>query len=187
MKVDSKHIANLFVEIKSLLDGIDQVFREGEYVEEGISSIAENIKTMLSAFTIDNMTPVTAETKKEHYFIQAQERLMDKRDAGVGLTPEENVLFFQARFYITLKKQAAKQELPINCHQADLETYLENEVICNTPYESYFNTDFNHTMYQTIKLVAREIMAHRKKHPQITMAFDKPSDQQKSKNLIDII
>lgn len=187
MKVDSRLIVQLFEEVKYLLDGIDQIFREGEYVEEGINSIAENVKTMFSAFTIDHMTPATLSRKKEHSFLYDQVKLVDKTEAGLGLTPEENITLFKARFYLTLKKQIAKQDLPINCHQGEIENFIENEVVPNTTYESYFFTDFQSTMYNVIKLISREIVEHRKKHPQISMSFDNPTDKPKSKNLIDIL
>lgn len=185
MNVDSKHIVECFDEIKCLLIGITEIIQEGDDgFEQAIISQTEDIKKVINAFTIDKMTPVVKQTKQEHYFLSTHLKLHDKSQNGSGLTPKENLLLFKARFYLFLKRELPKHELPINLSLYELGNHIAYAIIPNTTYNSFFNTDFDETMLRTIDLVATEIIEHRRKYPQIEIDLNPTV---KNNSLIDII
>src|SRR3569833_282099 len=125
MKVDAKLVRECFNEVKALLIGVDEVFRDGYYVEEGISSIADNIKTVLNSFAIDHMTPVQKEAKREHYFLSRYDELRDRVEMNLGLDEHENTLLYNAKIYLFLKRAIRDQEIPSGVNQAGLVNWIE--------------------------------------------------------------
>jgi hypothetical protein len=186
MKVDSKHIVELFTEIKCLLDSIADIIQMGDDgMEDYILSTAKDIRTVINVFSIDHMTPII-KPDKEPAFLKRHVELNDKsQQPGVGLEPYENVLLFKARFYLFLRRELLKIDLQA-FQNHNLHNDIFNEVVFDSRYYSYFSTDFERPGYAVIELVANEIIEHRRKHPQLAMSFDKPL-QEVSKALINKI
>jgi hypothetical protein len=183
MKVDSKNIMELFTEIKCLLEGIPELIQMGDDgFENSIINTTEDIKKVINVFTIEFMTPVTKEVSKEPDFLKSHLILHEKSQEG-GMTPYENVQLFKARFYLFLKRELAKIDLqPVK--NLELHNFIMNDVVVGSKYYSYFSTDFDRPAYAIISLVADEIIAQRKKYPQMAMKFDVPSTASSAK-LID--
>lgn len=188
MKVDTKHIVAMFDEIKALLGGIEETFREGESVEETVLMIADNVKSVIMAFSNQHMTQQQPTAfKKEHAFLKRYDILHDKSNMPhVGLTPDENIEFFKGKFYIYLKRDLKKVELPANLNKQELILYIEDNVVINGPM-SYAITspELDRYAYNILDIVVSEILEHRRKYPQIELKLDKPTKA--SKALIDIL
>lgn len=185
MKVDTKHVIEMFDEIKALLGGIEETFREGENVEDTIYSIADNVKAVMMAFSNQFMIPQKPETfKKEHSFLKKYDVLNSKD--GKGLTPEENIEFFKAKFYLYLKRQLQTVELPVNVNKFQLITFIEDNVVINGPMKyAITSPELDRYAYTILDIITTEIFEYRRKYPQIELQLDKPI--RTGKALIDII
>jgi hypothetical protein len=193
MKVDSKHIAELFTEIKSLLSGVEESVRTGDDgIEDYVISTAEDIKKMVNVFTIDYMTPRTKEPSmpNKYEFQRTAERLLSRQDfqiGGSGHTPSENSALFKNQFYSFLKRELIKHDFTLISEEYKISEYLEVTVLANTKYEEYFFTDFSEDMYRVILLVAKEIVEFKRKNPQLEMFPDKTQPAKASSKLIDLL
>jgi hypothetical protein len=186
MKVDSKNLVEVFNEVKYLLDGMADAIRMGDDgFENDILSLGQDIKTVINVFTIEHMTPVT-KPDKEPQFLKRHVELHDKANEGAGMTPDENIQLFKARFYLFIKKALQDIDLQL-ISNLDLHNAIMDKVVIDSRYYSYFNTDFDRAAYNVLDLIADEIRQHRKRHPQLSMNFEKPTEATKSKKLVDLI
>lgn len=189
MKVDSKNIAQAFVEIKALLAGIDDIFRDGEYVEECINSIGKDITSIINVFTIEHMTPKAAAVDKRPTFIKRYDELIDKAEMGIngpGLTPTENGEIFMARFYLFLKRELPKHEIPFKGKPGEIEDFIYYNIVLGTTYEGYFISEFDRQANTVLRIVEKEILEHRRRFPQMQLDLE-IKNPIKSNNLIDIL
>lgn len=188
MKVDTKHIVAMLDEIKALLGGIEETFREGENVEQTIFLIADNVKSVMMSFSNQHMTHTQpAQSKKEHPFLRRYDVLHKKSNlVHVGLTPDENIEFFKAKFYLFLKRELQKVELPVNLNRQQLIVYIEDNVVMGGPMSyAITSTEMDRYAYHILDIIVLEILEYRRKYPQIELILDNP--KKASKALIDII
>lgn len=188
MKLDAKHLFSLFGQLKTLLGEIDETIRYGESVDETVMYLTGQTKEAISLFAMQHLTPPKKETTKEHWFLKSYDKLHDRATAfgGGDLSPAENGELFMAKFYLFLKRAVQAAELPINCSREILVSFIEDNLVMGSKYEYGITTDYDRYALKVEMIIADEIIAHRKKNPQIVMSLDvaKPN---KSAKLIDII
>ena len=185
MKIDSKHILEAFSEIKFLLLGIEEIIASGDDgFEDSVCITVKDINKIMTGFAVDYMTPKEPEVKVSQKFLKKHEQLHDK-EQDETITLAERTELFRARYYLYLLKAIRDLTLPFTLDRGELEAFIYDNSVAGSVWEQFYRTDYFRDAHHVLDAVVDEIVAERKKYPQIQLFTEITKPQ--SRLLIDML
>lgn len=193
MKVDSKHIQPFIETLKALLEDASNSFPECDEREQVIDVfdyVHEQIKSVLTEFKIEHLTPPLKAKNSLPDFVQIRDRFADSninegRDIDAYQNDYEEKIHFMAKMYFIIKRKIENDGVERCFTEERIRHHIYHYLLYNDDnINYYFNSVLAEALHKVVDRIVDEIIEALRKAPQMQLDLEiKP--EEKSKRLID--